>query len=71
MLDETGQYRAVLPTAEGIYHSTMLPGFWLRLAWLWEAHPDLLATLAEVVGTEPLIAALRGATQAADTEETR
>jgi len=29
-------YRAILPDDEGRIHSTVLPGFWLREAWLWQ-----------------------------------
>ena len=36
-----GKYREVLPNDEGVYHSAQLPGFWLRVAWLWqEPLPD-------------------------------
>jgi len=47
--------------ADDIYRSSALPGFWLKLAWLWQAdpEPDALAALAEIVGPEKLIAALR------------
>lgn len=38
-LDETGAYRAVLTGGEGVYHSRELPGFWLRVEWLWRQPP--------------------------------
>jgi Uma2 family endonuclease len=66
VLDEGGQYRPILPTPDGIYRSTVVAGFWLRLAWLWEETPDPLAALAEVVGTDRLVAALRAAPSADD-----
>jgi Uma2 family endonuclease len=33
--------------ADGTYHSTLLPGFWLRVAWLWQRP---LPPVAEVTG---------------------
>jgi Uma2 family endonuclease len=45
-LNETGEYLPVLPDAEGRYHSTVLPGFWLDPAWLWQ---DPLPDDAELV----------------------
>ncbi len=66
VLDEAGQYRPILPTPDGIYHSPVVAGFWLRLAWLWEETPDPLAALAEVVGLDRLVAALRAAPSAGD-----
>jgi len=33
---EAGRYRPVLSGAEGVYHSAILPGFWLRVEWLWQ-----------------------------------
>lgn len=35
---EKGQYREVMANEEGIYHSTMLPGFWFRVEWLWPGY---------------------------------
>jgi Uma2 family endonuclease len=35
VLDNAGKYRPVPPDSEGIYHSTVLPGFWLNTQWLW------------------------------------
>lgn len=46
-LDEAGNYRLVLPDANGIYHSPILPGFWLRLSWLWRL-PPVVDTLREL-----------------------
>jgi Uma2 family endonuclease len=34
-LDARGRYRTILPDAEGVYRSRVLPGFWLRVRWLW------------------------------------
>lgn len=36
-LDATGRaYQEITPGANGVYHSQALPGFWLRVGWLWE-----------------------------------
>jgi Uma2 family endonuclease len=34
-----GHYRAVAIDAEGFYHSAALPGFRLRVSWLWQQKP--------------------------------
>jgi hypothetical protein len=37
--------------AEGVYHSAVLPGFWLKVSWLWEDPlPKLMPTLKEIEG---------------------
>ncbi len=54
VLDEKGRYRAGQIT-EGIYRSTVLMGFWLRLDWLLaETLPDPLTALAQIVGPEKI-----------------
>jgi Uma2 family endonuclease len=59
VLDEHGRYRAVPLDAEGRYHSTMLPGFWLREAWVVAAElPDPLQALAQIVGPQKLLEAI-------------
>jgi len=45
-LGEDGFYHPVLPDADGIYHSAVLPGFWLHTAWLWQ---DPLPTPVETL----------------------
>lgn len=57
--DDQGYYQVVAVGDDGFYRSTVLTGFWLRVAWLWQDDPDVLAALAEVVGVESLVAALR------------
>jgi Uma2 family endonuclease len=59
VLDKTGHYRAGPVNEEGVYHSTVLPGFWLRVEWLSETLPDPLTTFAQVVGPDKVIAAIR------------
>lgn len=44
-----GLYRAIEPDADGRYRSAILPGFWLRPAWLWqEPLPTRRACLREI-----------------------
>jgi len=48
-LDERGQYQPVPVGKDGVYHSKVLPGFWLRVDWLWaETLPDSLFVFAEI-----------------------
>jgi len=35
-LHQDGFYHPILPDEEGIYHSEAIPGFWLRVPWLWQ-----------------------------------
>ena len=49
VLDEQGSYRPIAVGDDGIYRSTVIPGFWLRIDWLWgEAFPNPLLTFAEI-----------------------
>ncbi len=60
ILDADGRYRAG-EIKEGVYRSTVLPGFWLRVEWLLtDTLPDPLLTLAQVVGTEKIVAVIQG-----------
>ena len=44
-----GVYQAMALDADGRYHSTVLPGFWLRPDWLWqEPLPNPLDCLVEI-----------------------
>ncbi|MGQ9497927.1 MAG: Uma2 family endonuclease [Desulfotomaculales bacterium] len=38
-LGEDGRYRLITADAEGIYRSEVIPGLWLRVAWLWQDPP--------------------------------
>lgn len=42
-----GVYRPIPPDAEGRVHSSVLPGFWIRVAWLWTP-PTLNAAQREM-----------------------
>lgn len=34
-MGETGVYQTVLPGGDGIYHSKVLEGLWIKVEWLW------------------------------------
>jgi Uma2 family endonuclease len=42
-----GRFEPRLPDADGMYHSTVVDGFWLRVEWLWTT-PDVLDVAAEL-----------------------
>jgi len=46
-LGAQGRYRMVMPEEEGMYHSAVVPGFWLRVGWLWQP-PSVLEALREL-----------------------
>ena len=56
-LDGEGRYQRILPGADGIYRSEVLPGFWLRTEWLWQEHLpptlDVLRELGVIPGLPP------------------
>lgn len=58
VLDEHGKYQVVAPT-NGVFHSTVLPGFWLDEAWLWDATTDPSTAMLQIVGLERMMTALR------------
>lgn len=65
-LTATGNYEPLPLDADGRVHSRVLPGFWLRPAWLrQDPLPDPLACLVEIA-PDALSAASRGGPAAAD-----
>jgi Uma2 family endonuclease len=49
LLGADGAYQEVAPDAQGIYHSTVLAGLWLRVDWLWQSPlPPVLDVLREL-----------------------
>jgi Uma2 family endonuclease len=60
VLDAKGSYQPVPIGEDGIYRSTVLPDFWLKIEWLWADEPDPAVALAEIVGFERMMAAFRG-----------
>jgi Uma2 family endonuclease len=50
-LDGQKRYQLVPANADGIYHASALPGFWLKVAWLWlDPLPSVERTLLEIAG---------------------
>ncbi len=47
-LDENGSYRAAVIEPEGIYRSQVVPGFFVRIAWLWQTPSPTLDALREL-----------------------
>jgi Uma2 family endonuclease len=43
VLDAEGYYQRQPVEAEGVYRSEAIPGFWLKVAWLWQPPPVLEA----------------------------
>ena len=46
-LSESGFYQLV-DTTDGVFYSEILPGFFLRVEWLWQEQPPTLAALKEL-----------------------
>lgn len=52
--DEKGRYQMAFAGREGVFRSEVLPGFWLRVEWLWqEPMPSPVRAVAEIAGVEP------------------
>lgn len=48
-LGEEGRYEIAFIGREGVYHSETLPGFWLRVEWLWQERlPHPLRALGQI-----------------------
>ena len=48
-LDDSGRYQEVAPDDLGVVRSRALPGFWLRVAWLWkDPLPNPIEALLEI-----------------------
>lgn len=45
-----GRFQAVTPGEDGVYHCPALPGFWLRLEWLWQSPPPPLPVVRKELG---------------------
>jgi Uma2 family endonuclease len=41
VLGEEGKYALQMKGEQGVYHSTVLEGFWLRVEWLWQLPPEV------------------------------
>jgi Uma2 family endonuclease len=58
-LDGQGRYQPVPVGDDGIYHSLVLTHFWLKVDGLWMDEPNELGALAEIVGSDRLLAAIK------------
>jgi Uma2 family endonuclease len=48
VLGEDGRYERAHPDADGVYHSAVLPAFWLNVNWLWgQPLPNVLQIVRE------------------------
>jgi len=53
-LGALGLYEPIFSGREGVFHSEAVPGFWLRVGWLWqEPLPSSLRILGEIAGIAP------------------
>ena len=50
LLDDQGRYQPIPADAEGLYRSVRLPGFWLRVDWLWQSPSPLMSTMRRELG---------------------
>jgi hypothetical protein len=49
VLGEDGRYHRAPVDPEGVYHPAMLPGFWLRVEWLWQRPlPEVSEVLPQI-----------------------
>lgn len=48
--DAIGRFQVVSPSDDGIYHCPAMPGFWLRLDWLWQSPPPPLPVVRKELG---------------------
>jgi Uma2 family endonuclease len=58
LLNTEGRYQQVT-TNDGIYRSSQLANFWLKVEWLWEDDPDVLAALASILRADKVVEALK------------
>lgn len=49
-LNENKRFQAAVPDASGIYHSSGLPGFWLRVDWLWQSPSPTMSIVRKELG---------------------
>ena len=63
-IEQDGRYQAAPTDNTGMYHSSVLVGFWLKPEWLWQRPlPGVAWTAAQIGGLEharTMLAALRG-----------
>jgi Uma2 family endonuclease len=53
-LNQAGRYEVAFAGAEGVFRSQIVPGFWLRVEWLWQDPlPSPVRALGEIAGVDP------------------
>ena len=50
LLDDAGAYRFIPADAQGIYRSSALEGFWLRVDWLWQSPSPAMSIVRKELG---------------------
>lgn len=48
--DAAGRFQAIPPDANGVYHSAVLPGLWVRVSWLWQRPLPAMAQVRRELG---------------------
>jgi Uma2 family endonuclease len=54
VLNDRGRFDPVPIPDDNRYRSTVLPGFWLDVEWLWQEDPNELAALVAILGASQL-----------------
>ena len=49
-LNENRRFQDSVPDARGIHHSGGLPGFWLRVDWLWQSPSPAMSIVRKALG---------------------
>ena len=48
--DDNGLFQTVSANGDGVYHSTGLPGFWVREEWFWQSPPPSMSVMRKEFG---------------------
>lgn len=54
VLDESGYFQPVPIPSDRIYHSAVVPNFWIKVDWLWDEKMNPLTAFIEIVGTQKM-----------------
>jgi len=53
--NHNGNWEAIPLTADGVFNSPFVTGFWLRVSWLWQEElPDPLEAVMQILQTAEL-----------------
>lgn len=50
LLDDAGVYHSIPADAQGIHHSSVLEGLWLRIEWLWQSPSPPMSAVRRELG---------------------